>query len=130
MSRALVILSSDADRNKAVSWCKGAPAGTRVEFKKTKRTIPQNDRMWAMLTDIAQQATHCGRKYKPEQWKAIFMQALGQEMEFLPSLDGKTFLPVGFRTSELSKDEMGELMELMTAWGADNGVRFSDPEAR
>ena len=126
MSRALIIINGKVDRDRACRWVQTAPSGTRVEFKETKRSLPQNDRMWAMLSDVAKQAEHAGRKYTPDEWKVLFMHALGQEMTFLPALDLKTFVPIGHRSSDLSKAEMTELIELIFAWGAEHGVTFHD----
>lgn len=128
MSRALLILKSQADRNKAISWIQQAKPHTRVEFKAHKRSTDQNSKMWAMLTEVAEQATHMGQRYTPDQWKILFMYACGREVQFLPGLDGKTFLPWGQSTSDLSKDEMTDLIEFIYAWGAENGVKFHDPE--
>lgn len=128
MSRALLILRTDADRAKAVKWAQGVPAGTRVEWKAPKRSLPQNDRMWAMLTDVAAQKEHYGRRYSPGQWKVIFMHALGREIQFVPALDGSTFLPFGQSSSDLGKAEMSDLIEFIMAWGATNGVVFHDQE--
>lgn len=128
MSRALVIIDGPAARKKIIDWTTKAPFGTRVEFKATKRTLPQNDRMWAMLTDIAQQKTHAGRRYTPDQWKVIFMHACGREVQFIPSLDGSTFIPWGQSSSDLSVGEMTELIEFLFSWGAENGVVFHEPK--
>jgi hypothetical protein len=128
MSRHLLALYGAADRERATRYIAQAPTGTRVEFKAAKRTLPQNDRMWAMLTDIAQQKEHCGRKYTPDRWKVLFMQACGAEMEFVPTLNGDSFMPFGYRSSELSKQEMSDLIEFMFAWGAENGVTFHDQQ--
>jgi hypothetical protein len=125
-SRAVLILAGEPQRTRAVSWVHKAPAGTRVEFRAPKRTTDQNAKLWAMLTDIAQQKEHCGRKYTTDQWKCLFLHALGKEMQFIPSLDGSTFLPYGNSSSALSKSEMAELIEFITAWGAQNGVVFGD----
>lgn len=125
--RALLTLNSPQDRAKAAHWIAKAPTGTRIEFKASKRTLPQNDRMWAMLTDIAQQKQHAGRSYTPDQWKVIFMHACGREVQFIPSLDGSTFIPWGQSSSDLSKDEMTNLIEYLFAWGAENGIAWSDP---
>ena len=127
MSRALVTIRGNAERERVARWATQAPYGTRVEFKATKRTIPQNDRMWAMLTDVATQKEHHGRRYTPDQWKVIFMHACGREVQFLPSLDGSTFIPWGQSSSDLSKDEMSDLIEFIKQWGAENGVTFNDP---
>ena len=128
MSRAVLVMSSDDIRRKAANWCAKAPPMTRVEFKAPKRTLPQNARMWAMLTDIAGQKEHCGRKYSPEQWKVIFMHACGREVQFIPALDMSTFIPWGQSSSELSTPEMSELIEYILSWGAENGVTFHDNE--
>lgn len=126
MSRALLVLANPSIRERAVQWIAQAPEGTRVEFKDPRRSRAQNDRMWAMLTDVSRQATHQGRRYSPVQWKALFMHACGREVQFLPSLDGTTFLPWGQSSSELSKREMSDLLEFMAAWGTEHGVEFSD----
>jgi hypothetical protein len=128
VSRHLLTLHTATDRVRAAAYVEKAPPGTRVEFKASKRTLPQNDRMWAMLTDIAQQKKHCDRKYTPDQWKVIFLHALGREAEFVPSLDEKTFIPLT-SSSDLSKSEMSDMIEMMMAWGTQNGVTFHDKEA-
>jgi hypothetical protein len=126
MSRATVILNGKADRQKVARWAMGVPAGTRVEFKEVKRTLPQNDRMWSMLTEISQQSMLGGKRFDPDQWKVIFLHALGQEIQLLPSLDGRTFVPWGQSSSDLTKDEMSGMIELMFKFGAENGVVFQD----
>ena len=126
MSRALLILSNPAVRQRAIHWIKNVPDGTRVVFKEPKRTLPQNDRMWAMLTEISNKALLGGNKYTADEWKCIFLDALGQEMKFLPKLSGQGFLPLGHRSSELSVSEMSQLMELMEAWCARNGVTLGE----
>lgn len=127
MSRHVLILSTAADRQRVVEYAHKAPWGSRVEFKAEKRTLDQNSRMWAMLTDIATQKEHNGRKYTPDQWKILFLHACGREVQFLPSLDGSTFIPWGQSSSDLSKDEMSNLIEFMFAWGAEHGVTFHEP---
>jgi NinB protein len=130
MSRALLVLANDAIRARALRWIAGAPVGTRVTFQEPKRTLPQNDMLWKLLTDIAAQKQHCGRKYPPDAWKAIFMHALGREMKFVPALDGQGFIPLGLSSSNLSKAEMSELLEMILAYGAENGVTWSEPGER
>jgi hypothetical protein len=128
MSRALVVINQPVDRQRVAKWAQTAPWGTRVEFKEAKRTLPQNSRMWAMLTDIATQVDHQGRKYTPDQWKVLFMHACGREVQFLPALDGSAFIPWGQSSSDLGKAEMSDLIEFMMAWGAEHGVVFHDQQ--
>ncbi|UGA46630.1 recombination protein NinB [Bradyrhizobium quebecense] len=125
--RALLVLSSRQIREKAIDWIMRLPPGTRVEFKEPQRTLEQNDRMWAMLTDIARQCTLNGRRWSTDQWKVIFLHELGREAQFIPSLTG-SFIPYGQSSSDLGVKEMSDLIESMFAYGAENGVRWSDPK--
>ncbi len=126
MSRALITLSTPADRDRLARWARELPTGTRAEVKAPRRSLPQNDRLWAMLTDVATQKEHGGKKYSTKQWKALFMHACGREVQFLPALDNSTFIPWGQSSSDLSKQEMTDLIEFMFSWGAENGVVFHD----
>lgn len=127
MGRALLVIDGDQNRRKAVDWIGKAPFGTRVEFKASKRTLPQNDLLWALLTEVSQQLELGGKKYEPAQWKAIFLHAFGREVSFLPSLDQKTFLPIELSSSDLSKDEMTDFIEFILKEAAERGVVFNDP---
>lgn len=130
MSRgALLVLSSRAIRMKAIDWITRLPPGTRVEFKEPQRTLAQNDRMWAMLTDIARQCTLNGRRWTTDQWKVIFMHELGHQVEFVPSLSGG-MIPYGQSSSDLGVKEMSDLIESMFAYGAENSVVWSEPKAK
>lgn len=122
---ATVVITSTEAKARAAHWCKVAPAGTVVTFRKPGRTIPQNDRMWAMLTDVARQLEHNGRRYTPDQWKALFMHACAHEVHFMPGLNGEPF-PAGFRSSKLNKEQMSELMDFIDAWATERGVKWSD----
>jgi hypothetical protein len=129
MSRALVILNSPVARRQAASLIQKAPFGTRCEFKASKRSLPQNDRMWAMLTDVARQVPWHGMGLKPDDWKLIFLDALKREVRAVPNLDGTGFVNIGRSSSDLSKQEMTDLIELIFAFGAEHGVVFHEQEA-
>lgn len=126
MTRALITIHGSADRARIAAWAAKAPNGTRVEFKRSKRTLPQNDRMWAMLTDIARQIDWYGRKLVPDDWKLIFLDALKRETCIVPNLEGDGFVNLGRSSSDLSKDEMSNLIELIFQFGANHGVNFQD----
>jgi len=130
MSRALLRIDGPVTRARAADLLARVPEGTRVEFKGGRRTLPQNDRMWAMLTEVARQQTwppgpH-GIKLLPNDWKLIFLDALKREVRTVPNLDSTGFVNLSGSSSDLSKEEMSEMIELMTAWGAQNGVVFLD----
>ena len=100
-----------------------------VDKEKQTRTSEQNRKMWAMLTEISEQATLREQQWTPEQWKAIFMQELGYKVEVLPTLDGKSWFPWGHQTSKMTTAAMAELIELMYAEGTMRGVKFADDVA-
>lgn len=128
MSRALITIRGAADRSRAIAWVSQAAPGTRVEFKQTKRSIPQNDRMWAMLTDVARQLPWHGQKLSPDDWKLIFLDALKGEVRSVPNIDGTGFVSLR-RSSDLSKDEMSNMIELIASFGVGHGVKFGDEVA-
>ena len=111
-------------------WCAKLPWNTRVEFKETKRSIPQNSIMWAMLTDISMQVQHAGFKLQPEDWKILFLNQLRGELRLVPNLDGTGLVPLGNSSSDLGKSEMSDMLELMFAYGARHGVAFQDDTAK
>lgn len=108
-------------------WLTKAPLGTRVLFKGPRRSVDQNSRLWAMLTDVASQKEHCGRKYSADVWKTLFMHAWQKEIDIVPALDGRGVVPLT-RTSDLSKAELSELMEFIASWGVQEGVVFHDDQ--
>lgn len=129
MTRALITLHGKDDTQRAMRWLTQAPAGTRLEFKAPRRSLPQNDRMWAMLTEVAAQLPWHGVKLTPDDWKLIFLDALKRELRMVPNLEGTGFVNLGRSSSDLSKDEMTDLMELIAAFGASHGITFHDPVA-
>lgn len=126
MSRATIILDGKARREQAAKWIWNAPLGTRVEFKEAKRSTDQNAIMWASLTEIARQVPWHGVKLSADDWKLIFMASLNQEMRLVPNLDGNGFVNLGRSSSNLSKAEMSDLLEVIFAFGAKHNVQFHD----
>jgi hypothetical protein len=126
MSRALRTIKSQIDRAQLTRWMEIAPWGTRVELKAPKRSVPQSDKMWASLTDIAQQPTYHGLRLSPDDWKLLFLDALKREVRMVPNLDGNGFVSLGRSSSDLSKSEMSDLLEVIMAWGARHGVIFQE----
>lgn len=127
MGRALITIRRSEDRRRVSLWAEKAPVGTRIEFKAAKRSLPQNDRLWAMLTDVAVQIPWHGQKLHAEDWKFIFLDALKRELRFVPNIDGTGFVNLGRSSSDLSKAEMSDLIEVIAAFGAKHGVKFHDP---
>lgn len=122
-----IILAGDRARRRAHALIDKAPDRAVVAIKPESRSGAQNDRLWAMLSDISR-AKPEGRQHIPEVWKAIFMAACGHAVQFEMGLNGQPF-PIGFRSSRLTKAQMSDLQEFVSAYGAEHGVIWSD-EAR
>jgi hypothetical protein len=123
----MVIVRNDMDRRRASEWCLKSPPGTRIDFKAAKRTLPQNDRLWAFLSEIAAQKTWHGVRLSAADYKLLFLDALKRELRIVPNLAGNGFVNLGRSSSDLSKEEMSDLLELVTAWGVEQGIPFNDP---
>lgn len=132
MGRALLVLANDRFKRRAIEWIEKAPWETRVEFKGPKRTLPQNDRMWAMLTDLSLQLAWHGQRLAPDDWKLVMLDALRREtreqLRIVPNTDGTGFVNLSTSSSDLSKDEMTTLIEIIFAFGAKHGVEWSEPQ--
>lgn len=95
--------------------------------KPETRSTAQNRRLWAMLADISTQVDWHGKKLSPDDWKHVFSAAMTKQA-VVPNLEGTGFVVLGQSTSQMTRAEMGEMQELMEAFGAQHGVKFRTPE--
>ena len=86
------------------------------------RSLEQNRMMWANLEDIAQQVVWYGVKLTKDEWKDVLTAAL-KKQKVVPGIEGG-FVVIGARTSTMNVAEMTELIELSTAFGTQQGVKF------
>lgn len=122
MTGQTVILRGDVQRQFAKRLIDAAPVDAVVNVKEAKRSVDQNAKMWAMLSDVSR-AKPEGRTHTTEVWKCLFMQACGHEVQFLMGLDGNPF-PSGFKSSRMSVRQMCELIDFIDAWGSERGVKW------
>jgi hypothetical protein len=122
LMRHVLTISHEGIRAKLMAWAAKTPVGWRVEFKGPKRSDEQNARMWELLGRISKRFTLNGKPYRPDDWKCVFMHAMGREVRFLPTLDESGFFPSGFRSSDLSVAEMCNLQTFMEQYAAEKGV--------
>lgn len=116
-------LTSPAARTAAMRYIAQAPDGYVCVLKEPTRSLSQNARMWAMLGDISRQVDWYGQKLADHEWKDVLSAAL-KKQKAVPGIDGG-FVVLGARTSKMTIRQMTELMDLMEAFGAEHGVRFS-----
>ncbi len=96
-----------------------------------QRSSEQNSRLHATIQDIAEQKEWAGKKLDAESWKrllvAAWCRANKQGADVVPALDGHGFDVIYRRTSRMSKQEMSELLEFVTAWAIEQGIQLHDP---
>lgn len=112
-------------RQRACEAIMHAPDGYVVTLQPPKRSLLQNSKLWAMLSDVSKQVIHHGQKLKPESWKDLFTAHLKRQV-MLPNIEGDGWIALGTRTSEMSVGEMNELIECIYAYGSEHDVKWSD----
>lgn len=117
-------LLGDTQRAYAKQQIDAAPQGFVVKIAEETRTDRQNRLMWPLIDDLRRQVPDYAA-FTADQMKLRFLDALGEEMTFLPKLEGAGLFPVGQRSSTLSKTQFAALIELMFMFGARHGVEWS-----
>ncbi|MFM0439250.1 recombination protein NinB [Paraburkholderia strydomiana] len=106
------ILRSPEHAHKLVSFLKenageqariGQPLVVTVEAYQAKRSGEQNRRLWALLTDIAEQAVIDGKRFSKEAWFEHF------KSEFAPKQEGPRGL-VAMSTTQMTKQQFADFM--------------------
>lgn len=115
-------------RRRALRSVSEAQDGAIVEIRPNTRTLEQNARLWAALSEVAQQVEWHGEYLTPTDWKTMFTASL-RKQKAVPGLDGG-FVVLGERTSRMTKAEFSDLLEVINAFAAERGVEFKEPEWR
>lgn len=123
MKRIFVFAHQQA-RDMAAHLCRNAPAGYVCTIQEPSRSLDQNAKLWALLTDVSQQVDWYGQKLTQEEWKDVFSASL-KKQKVVPGIDGG-FVVCGQSTSKMGKKEFGDLLELIHAFGASKLVQWSD----
>jgi len=143
MTRHVITLANERMRDRAVQIITEKdgqgnyrlPSMARVEFLGPKRSSSQNSAMWAMLSDLAEQLVWNGQKMTAEDYKLVMLDALRRErhheMRIVPNSDKTGWLDISStRSSELSHEEMGMLLTIISAFGDQHGIAWSEPKAK
>lgn len=140
-------LIGERERDYAIRLIQRTPLDGRQEvvIRRATRNKGQNAMLHAALSDIAEQLTwprpprKGGELHDIEWWKRRLtlgcirdpqsnMHEKYRGTEIIESLEGDAFAVLLPRTSDLDKDDMNELCEWATAFGALNGVIFKEPD--
>ena len=128
-NRKIFKLVSEAVKNNLINFIRSLPVDSKnplvVSIQEMTRTLEQNARMWATLTDISRQVVWHGLTLTPEEWKHVFTATLkGQKT--VPNLDSTGFIVLGQSTRAMSKRELSDLLELAYSFGAERNVKWSE----
>lgn len=128
MTKRTIILLDAARRQRAKQAIDEAPEGYAVTISEPTRSLDQNARLWACLTEISRQVVWHGKKLDPEAWKIVFSSAI-RKLDVVPNLDGTGFVALGNSTSRMSKREFADMLALIDAFAAERGVVLQDGAA-
>lgn len=132
MNRTNYLLRNESIKDNAISFIRQLPTDDKspleVLIQERKRTKDQNAKLWPMLTDVSEQVVWHGSTLTPEEWKHVFTAALHRQ-KVVPGIDGG-FVAIGLSTSKMRVGELRDLIELIYAFGAEHGVKWSDEAKR
>jgi cobyric acid synthase len=120
-------LANKRVRENAVAAIRAAPDGAIVSIREATRTLEQNAHMWALLTELSRQIAWDGEHLTESEWKDLLTACLRKQKVVRGIEGGLVFL--GSRTSNMSKREMADLIELIYAFAAERGVILGTVDA-
>lgn len=126
MTGQTVILRGPSQRDFAHRLVDAAPIDAVVNIREATRTKEQNDKMWAMLSDVSRANPEGKNGWGTEVWKCAFMSALGHEAKLYSGIDGhEPFMMQS--SSRLTVAEMADLITFIQEYGDRHGVIWSEP---
>jgi hypothetical protein len=123
-AKRTIHLIGETQRAYAKRMIDEAPAGYVARIAEQTRSDAQNRMMWPLIADMQRQVPAYAT-FSAEDMKLRYLNALGTEMRFLPTLEGNGLFPIGQRSSTLSKSQFSALIELIFADGARHNVEWS-----
>ena len=91
------VIRNEADRARAISFLSGLDLASpkKIAISDEDRSSEQNAKLHAMLSDIAKQVEHAGKKWNVLIWKrlctAAWLREEGENATMIPALDGNGF---------------------------------------
>ena len=125
MGRHTIQLNTPNRRLEAHALVDRAPETAFVTFTRNKRTIPQNSKLWALLSRIATAVEWHGRKWDAYAWKDFFCDMLSDH-EYMPGATG-TPVRLSRSTSSMDKATCADLITLIVAFADRYGIDLGEP---
>lgn len=128
--RQKFIIRDGTVRNRIIDAIRVAPVGMVVEIKEPTRSLEQNAKLHAMLSDLSTQVEWHGMKLHMDVWKrlctAAMLRELGESPMLVPAIDGHGIEIIYEKTSIMGVKMMVDMIEWVYAFGAEKGVVWRD----
>lgn len=126
------ILAHEQARQNAIQAVLEAPKGFVVDIREQTRTEGQNDLLWPILRCFSRQKTWPvnGRQEKltEEEWKDILTASYQGEVRLAQSIDKRSLVMLGARTSKMGKKAFADFITYVQATADDLGIKLDAPE--
>ncbi len=138
MTKKVFVLAHQEARERVGAYALTAPEGWMVVFSEPVKKRIQEEKYHAMMADIARQTTYADKSWDKEDTKRILIDEFAEEMRLagtplhhdgrlIPSEDGRRVIQLGIQSSAFYVKEAAQFIEFLTAWGAERGVVWSEP---
>lgn len=140
------VVNDDSVRQRVIEFAREVPLGWEFIGRPARKTRDQEERYHAMIGDIARQYQHAGRRWDTESMKRLLVDAFKHEtrddpdlaplwramgdLRLVPSIGRDGFVALGDQTRKFPKKLASAFIEWLFAFGAENGVRWTEPQRR
>lgn len=133
MDKKQFFLRSNQVRLNCLEFIKELPTDDKkplvVKIQPMTRSLEQNSKLHALLSDISKQCKFNGQKRDIDTWKMIMVSAhkisTGGKAEMVIGLEGEV-INLRESTAQMSVQRLASLIEYVQSWAVENDVILSD----
>ena len=126
-------LRSNQVRSNCLEFIRELPTDEKnplvVKIQPMTRSLEQNAKLHAMLSDISKNATWNGERLDIYAWKNLLVSAhsiaTGEPSKMVIGIEGEV-INLRESTAQMNVKRLASLIEYVQAWGVENGVKFND----
>ena len=133
MSRRFILIN-DHVRQNALAAVRTAPDGFSVSISEPKRSLDQNAKFHAIVSDIARSPLRwAGKARSAEEWKAILISghavATNSQGEVIPGIEGE-FVAIRESSANMTVRRASSLIEYTLAFCAQHNIELIETSRR
>lgn len=133
MDKQTFFLRNEQVRSNCQAFIQGLPADDKkplvIKIQPMTRSLEQNSKLHALLSDISKQCEFNGEKRDIDTWKMIMVSAhkiaTGGKAEMVIGLEGEV-INLRESTAQMSAQRLASLIEYVQSWAVENDVILSD----